>query len=110
MEQGRVKGTQFTQENIDEINNYAFYTYTAYIQNDTFMKADMIEVQIVPNEQDILQLGNLSPVSIEKRKEGTVTATVLTKENNYLNRELIITYYLWGKPLTLRTTLDQITE
>ena len=110
VEKGRLKGTILSSVALEEPDKYSFFHYTIQIQNNTFLKADMIEVQVVPNEQDVLQLGNVMPISINKKSTGSIDVVILTDTNNYFNREMIVTYYFWGKPFTLRTTLDQITQ
>ena len=63
-------------------------------------------MQVIPNELDILQIGNEENIKIEKRSFGIVETTILTKIGSFATREMIITYYLWGKPVTLRILIE----
>ncbi len=100
------QGTQFNQENLENIEEYAFYTYYVKVKNNSFILMDTVEGQIVPAEVDVLQTGNLNQVKIERRNTGMIEVTILTKVGAYATREMIITYYLWGKPLTLRAVIE----
>lgn len=101
------QGTMLSKEAIEEdISSYGFNTYAIEIKNQTFLPADTIEIQTVPSEFDVLQLKQENPLRIEKRSDGRIQATILTKQGTYATREFVITYYLWGLPFTLRAVVE----
>lgn len=101
------KGTMLSKNGIEENSAaYSFYTYQIEINNQTFLTADTVEVQTVPNAEDVIQLAQQEPLRIEKRSGGTVQVTLLTKQNTPVSREFVITYYLWGLPFSLRTIVE----
>lgn len=104
MELGAVHGTTFTSQIPGDAADHTFYTYTLRLRNDCFLDLDMIEVQIVPVEGDILQMGDTQPHGLAARSTGDISATILTTAGNHSVREIIITYYVWGVPYTLKTT------
>ena len=107
MESGTVLGTVFQNTPLGESSQYAFFTYTVRLRNDCMVPADMVEVQIVPTDKDILQLGDTSPKSLSRRSRGDITATILTTRDSDPMREIIITYYIWGKPFSIKTTYSR---
>ncbi|MBQ8535905.1 MAG: hypothetical protein IJ461_00660 [Clostridia bacterium] len=104
MELGALQGTAFTAEVPGSAEDYVFYTYTLRLRNDCFLDLDMIEVQIVPVEGDVLQMGDLQARGLPARSTGDISATILTRAGNHNVREIIVTYYVWGVPYTLKTT------
>jgi hypothetical protein len=107
LENGAVLGTVFKNEPLGDASEYAFITYSVRLRNDSLIAAEMVEVQIVPVEKDILQMGNTNTRSLSSRAKGDFSATVLTKRDSGSSREIIITYYIWGKPFTIRKTYGQ---
>jgi hypothetical protein len=107
LENNTVMGTVFKNEPLGDSSEYAFVTYTARLRNDSLISADMVEVQIVPVDKDVLQMGNTAVRSLSSRSKGDFSATVLTRRDSGSSRELIITYYIWGKPFTIRKTYGQ---
>lgn len=103
-EKGTFTGTPFQTDQIGEAADYQFYTYTVYLQNRTFLKAEVAEVQVTPMNGDVLQMAEDSRISIPARGKGSVQATILTKKDMHNVRELMITYYLWGLPFSIRVT------
>lgn len=101
------KGTLLAKDpQIGEVEDYTFNTYQVTLKNSTFLLVDTIEVQIVPTETDVLQLGQEENISLAKQKSGSVQATLLTQKGTPATREVIVTYYLWGKSFTLRTIVE----
>ena len=97
-------GTRFDDSPIGDAELYQFYTYTVHLRNETFVRADVAEVQITPMNGDILQTEETEPVYISARSEGTVRGTILTGRDMHNIRELTVTYYLWGLPFSQRMT------
>ena len=100
-------GTSFDTAGIGEAGAYQFYTYTVRLRNDTFVKAEVAEVQVTPMNGDVLQMAEPDLHSIPARGEGTVSATILTGKDMHNVRELMITYYLWGLPFSVRVTYSK---
>ena len=104
MASGHVIGTQYTQEPLGSPTDYQFYTYTIRLKNNTFLTADMVELQVTPMTGDVLQIGDDTARALAAHSTGDIQATILTDVNMHSVRELNITYYMWGMPFTLRTT------
>ncbi len=107
LENNTVMGTIFKNEPLGDASEYAFYTYTVKLRNDSLIAADMVEVQIVPMEKDVLQMGSTNIRSLSPHSKGDFSATVLTRRDSGSSREIVITYYIWGKPFTIRKTYGQ---
>ena len=101
---GYVTGTPYSTDPIGSAENYQFYTYTVRLKNNCFLTADMVELQVTPMTGDVMQLGDFGAKALSARATGDIQATILTDINMHAVRELNVTYYMWGIPLTLRTT------
>ncbi len=104
LENGSVLGTVFANGPLGDASEYAFVTYTVRLRNDSLITADMVEVQVVPMEEDILQMGGSAAKSLPARSRGDISGTILTKRNSGSMREIIVTYYIWGQPFTIKET------
>ena len=98
------RGTMFTDEAIGDAADYAFITYTLQLSNQCLVPIDMIEVQIIPKEGDVLQIGDFEVRSLEAKTSGNVSATILTAKDSHSVREALITYYVWGVSFSIRYT------
>lgn len=107
LQNGTVLGTVFSNEALGESSEYAFYTYTVRLRNDSLIAADMVEVQVVPTEKDILQVGDAAQRSLPPRSKGDISCTILTHRDSDPMREIIVTYYIWGKPFSIKETYGQ---
>ena len=103
VENRQVLGTAFSSVPLGSVENYQFYTYTVRLRNNSFVTADMVEVQVTPMEGDVLQIGDDTARALPARSTGDITATILTDVNMHSVRELNITYYMWGVPFSLKT-------
>ncbi|MBQ8555010.1 MAG: hypothetical protein IJ438_03950 [Clostridia bacterium] len=104
---GAVIGTPYVSASeLGEAENYQFYTYTIRLRNDCYVAADTIEVQITPMAGDVLQIGAQSSYVIGARSTGDVQATILTAAGMHPIREVTVSYYMWGLPFTLKTTVQ----
>lgn len=104
---GAVVGTSFVApQELSSAEDYVFYTYTFRLENNTTLPAEMIEVQITPMSGDILQIGSDQVLTLPAHTIGDVTATILTRKDMHAIREANITYYIWGIPFTIRTTIQ----
>lgn len=103
---GAVRGTPFVpQQELGDAANYQFLTYTVRLKNDCAVPADMVELQITPMAGDILQIGAFTDVKLPAGQSVDATATILTDRNMHSIREVVVTYYIWGVPFSLKTTV-----
>jgi len=79
-----------------DAGEYAYVTYTIKVNNGCLVPIEMIEVQVVPQPDDVVQLGNMQDYSLAAKTSGEVSATVLTHSVRSNARELIVSYYVWG--------------
>ena len=103
---GAVIGTPYVAaQELSGAEDYQFLTYTVRLKNDTSVPADMIELQVTPMAGDILQIGSYHDVKLPAGQSVDATATILTEKNMHAIREVTITYYIWGVPFTMKTTV-----
>lgn len=103
--QNSLIGTLFQNDTeLGEAQAYQFYTYTVRLRNFSMLTCDMVELQVTPQEGDVLQMGNEQSKALSAGATGDISATVLTSVESLPVRELIITYYVWGIPFTVKTT------
>ncbi|MBQ9251219.1 MAG: hypothetical protein IJ188_01110 [Clostridia bacterium] len=107
IEAGTFVGTPFNTAEVGKAEEYQFYSYTVHVANDTFIKAEVAEVQVTPMNGDVLQLAEENARTIPARGKGTIQATILTKKEMHNVRELMVTYYLWGLPFSARVTYSE---
>ena len=98
------QGTIFTDEEIGDAADYAFITYTLRLSNQCLVPVDMIEIQIIPEDGDVLQIGDFELRSLEAKTSGNVSATILTGKDSHSVREVLVTYYVWGVSFSIRHT------
>ena len=103
---GAVAGTPYiAATEISGPENYQFLTYTIRLRNNTSVPADMVELQVTPMAGDVLQIGSFEDVKLPAGRSVDATATILTDVNMHSIREVTITYYIWGVPFTMKTTV-----
>ena len=103
---GAVAGTPYiAATELGGPENYQFLTYTVRLRNNTSVPADMIELQVTPMAGDVLQIGSFEDVKLPAGQSVDATATILTDVNMHAIREVTITYYIWGVPFTMKTTV-----
>ena len=103
---GAVTGTPFVQaQELLDAENYQFLTYTVRLMNSTAVTADMVELQVTPMAGDVLQIGSYHDVKLPAGQTVDATATILTAKDMHSIREVIITYYIWGVPFSMKTTV-----
>lgn len=103
---GAVLGTPYVAaQELSDAENYQFYTYTVRLRNNCAVSADMVELQVTPMAGDILQIGSFTDVKLPAKQTADVSATILTDRNMHPIREVTVTYYIWGAPFTLKTTV-----
>ena len=103
---GAVAGTPYiATTELSGPENYQFLTYTVRMRNNTAVPADMVELQVTPMAGDVLQIGSFEDVKLPAGRSVDATATILTDVNMHSIREVTITYYIWGVPFTMKTTV-----
>ena len=103
---GAVAGTPYvTAQELNGPENYKFLTYTVRLRNNTTVSADMVELQVTPMAGDVLQIGVYEDVKLPAGRSVDATATILTDVNMHPIREVTITYYIWGVPFSMKTTV-----
>lgn len=103
---GAVVGTPYVEaQELSGPENYQFYTYTVRLRNDCAVPADMVELQVTPMAGDILQIGSSADLKLPAGQTVDATATILTDVNMHAIREVTVTYYIWGVPFSLKTTI-----
>ena len=102
IEHTSVQGILFDNTPLGEIEDYQFLTYQVTLSNTCYIPADMIEMQITPQNGDVLQIGDSTNHTLRARAQDTCSVTLLTSRESDPVREIQITYYLWGIPFYLR--------
>ena len=90
-----------------DASEYVFLTYTLRLRNNCLVPIDMIEVQVVPQSEDILQMPDLKVKSLEVKSEGDLAVQILAPKDTHPIREMIVTYYLWGVSGSVKTIYGQ---
>ena len=103
---GSVVGTPYVPDmELSGPEDYQFYTYTVRLKNNCTVPADMVELQITPMAGDILQIGSSADVKLPAGQTVDAIATILTSKDMHAIREVSITYYIWGVPFSMKTTV-----
>ena len=104
VQQNTFTGTLFQTGEMGTADQYAFITYTLRLNNQCLVPVDMVEVQVVPDPNDVLQIGDTAMHAMDAKTQGDVSATILTTKDSHSIRELIVTYYVWGVSFSIRET------
>ena len=100
-------GTKFSQAPLTGPEDYIFYTWTLHLENNTFLSADTIEIQITPMSGDVLLIGDTAEHTLFRKDSTELSATILTARNMHSVREAVVTWYVWGLPFSTRVTLGK---
>lgn len=101
-----VVGTPYiAAAELGDAEDYQFCIYTVRLCNDCRVPAEMVEVQVSPMAGDVLQVGGAPGVTVPAGGTADATAVILTTAGNHSIREVSVTYYMWGAPFTLKTTI-----
>ena len=96
--------TLFTESEIGDPDDYQFYEYTLRLQNNSFLKAEVIEIQVTPMSGDVAQLSAPDEKHLSPRSSGDFSTTILTSREMHNIRELTVSYYFWGIPFSTKVT------
>jgi len=88
-------------------SEYVYLTYTLRLRNNCLVPIDMIEVQVVPQSDDILQMPDLKVKSLDLKSEGELSVQILAPKDTHPIREMFVTYYLWGVSGNVKTVYGQ---
>lgn len=103
---GAIVGTPYTNTpTLGDAEDYQFCIYTIRLKNDCRIPAEMVEVQVSPMAGDVLQVGGAPFGTVNPGATSDMTAVILTQAGMHAVREVTITYYMWGIPFTLKTTV-----
>jgi len=97
-------GTLFASSFPESPETCQFYTFTLRVQNRSFLPVDVIEMQITPMGEDVLQIGDTERRSLASGRSLDLSATILTSKQMHNVREVTVTYYIWGLPFSYRLT------
>ena len=100
-------GTRFSRTPLTTPEDCLFYTYTVRVDNRSFLRAEMVEIQMTPMGGDLLQIGDTTVCNAEAGKATELSATILTTKEMHNVREGTVTYYLWGLPFSTTITLGK---
>ncbi|MBQ2952611.1 MAG: hypothetical protein IJE07_03565 [Clostridia bacterium] len=101
-----VVGTPFTSStSLEGAEAYQFCIYTIRLKNDCRIPAEMVEVQISPMAGDVLQVGGAPFGTVAPGSTTDLTAVILTQAGMHSVREVTVTYYMWGIPFSIKTTV-----
>ena len=96
--------TLFIETEIGDPSDYQFFEYTLRLRNNSFLKAEVIEIQVTPMSGDVAQLSASEEKHLSPRSSGDFSTAILTSREMHNIRELTVSYYLWGIPFSTRVT------
>ena len=96
----------FVYQEEPEADEAQFVTYTLRLRNGGLLPAEMVEMQLVTEAGDIAAYQDPEEMDIAPGAEGTLSLTLLTASRTSLRRDIIVTYYLWGRLYSIRYTLS----
>ena len=97
-------GTLFSPDLPETPETCQFYTFNVRMENRAFIPAEVIELQVTPMKEDLLQIGDPDSRSLASGRSAEFSATILTTKEMHNVRELTVTYYVWGLPLSAKLT------
>ena len=100
-------GTKYSSAPLTGPEDYLFYTWTVHLENQSFLPADTIEIQVTPMAGDALLIGDTALHSLSARDHTDLSATILTARDKHSVREAIVSWYVWGLPFSARITLGK---
>ena len=100
-------GTKYSSAPLTGPEDYLFYTWTLHLENNTFLTADTIEIQVTPMSGDVLLIGDTAEHTLFRKASADLSATILTARSMHSVREAVVTWYVWGLPFSTRVTLGR---
>ncbi|MBR5344369.1 MAG: hypothetical protein IK127_00895 [Clostridia bacterium] len=81
----------------EDITDCTFYTWHVEVNNNTFVRLEMVETAIETVVQDISFIGERKEINIDPHSKAELTITILTRAVDHPKRNLTVSWYLWGK-------------
>lgn len=106
LEYGTDEATVYGEQLLLDASEYNFYIYTLRLKNRCLVPAEMVEMQVVGKDGDILSYDDGNQVNISPGASRDVWCVLLTRGTPTPVREIVITYYLWGNPQTVKYTYE----
>lgn len=107
LENDTFVGTRYSTASLNGPEDYLFYTWAVRLENNSFLPADTVEIQVTPMTGDVLLYGDPAEHTLAARSSGELSATILTARSMHSVREAIVTWYVWGLPFSARVTLGK---
>ena len=98
-----VAADMLSQAEHDRMATAVLITTDQFVAERT---AEQLEMQLVTEAGDVAAYQTPEAVTLAPGKEEIVTLTLFTGAKPPLRRDLVITYYLWGRLYTMRYTLS----
>lgn len=100
-------GTRYSNDDLSTADKYQFLSYTIHLNNQSFLKAEIIEIRITPMQGDVLQIGEENAHDLPAGQQMDLSATILTDRAMHSVREATVSWYFWGIPFTTRLTFGR---
>lgn len=81
--------------------SYAFLTYSVSLGNKGLFPAEWIQLRVIPDNADVLMLGEPKGYSLGSGKSGVISATVLSRAGAIQERQFVVSYYVLGRAFTV---------
>lgn len=106
VERSALLGTMIQSGNLGSAQDYVYHVYTLRVKNTGLVDAEMVELQIAPEAQDVLYYGESGKVDIKAGETRDIWCVLLTEGRSHDVRNIYLTYYLWGNPQEVKFTYD----
>ena len=88
-------GTKYSSAPLTGPEDYLFYTWTLHLENNTFLTADTIEIQVTPMSGDVLLLGDTAEHTLFRKASADLSATILTF---FAGATVMLPFSTWKSP------------
>ncbi len=106
VERNALLGTKIRSGELGNAQDYVYRVYTLRVKNPGFVDAEMVEIQLAPDDRDVLYYGESGKVDIKAGETRDIWCVLLTEGNTPNVRNFYLTYYLWGNPHEVKFTYD----
>lgn len=111
VENNSLIGTVVREEEMGGPSEYNYFVYTLRLNNPGLVPAEMVEMQITPQNGDVLFFdqrfyGSMDEIVIPPKSSQDIWCVMLTRGPSHAVRELKVTYYLWGHPQEVKYIYD----
>jgi len=89
------------------VDESRFVTYTLRLKNNGLLPADAVEMQLMSDAGDVAAFQSPEKLSIGPGEEKTLSMTLLTRTGTGLRRDVLVTFYVWGRHHAMRYTMTQ---